>query len=189
MAWRAAKARVPLVRAHHDLANAFMTPSRGDMAAAARELAGVLRGWDAGGREARCRMLERFTERHRAAGARLEFTYGNGASLLLARVVAWMRLSYLQSGATRLQLETLRVFLRSSNGSRYLVEFLEAGGLLTLLQILNAQHRAVDEGVKHAALAVLECVLGAGKVYRDMVCKYRGVEALLGVDLAGAEKL
>ena len=157
--------------------------------AAARELAGVLRGWDAGGREARCRMLERFTERHRAAGARLEFTYGNGASLLLARVVAWMRLSYLQSGATRLQLETLRVFLRSSNGSRYLVEFLEAGGLLTLLQILNAQHRAVDEGVKHAALAVLECVLGAGKVYRDMVCKYRGVEALLGVlvEAAGSE--
>ena len=157
--------------------------------AAARELAAVLRGWDAGGREARCRMLERFTERHQAAGARLEFTYGNGASLLLTRVVAWMRLSYLQSGATRLQLETLRVFLRSSNGSRYLVEFLEAGGLLTLLQILNAQHRTVDEAVKHAAMTVLECVLGAGKVYREMVCKHRGVEALLGVlvEASGSE--
>ena len=134
-------------------------------------------------------MLERFTHRHRAAGARLEFTYGNGASLLLARVVAWMRLSYLHSGATRLQLETLLVFLRSSNGSRYLVEFLEAGGLLTLLQLLTAQHRGVEKSVKHAAMQVLECMLGAGKVYREMVCKYQGVDALLGVleEAAGSE--
>ena len=57
------------------------------------------------------------------------------------------------------------------------------------LQILNAQHRTVDEGVKHAAMTVLECVLGAGKVYREMVCKHHGVEALLGVlvEASGSE--
>eukprot|EP00974_Lingulodinium_polyedra_P039660 3804931-Lingulodinium_polyedra.AAC.1 len=38
MAWRSAKARLPLARAHHDLTNAFMTPLHDKMVEAAKEL-------------------------------------------------------------------------------------------------------------------------------------------------------
>lgn len=148
------------------------------VAPGARGLSQVLRKWDKGGREHRMRMLKGFVERHGGGmGVQLERIYGNGASLFLTRVLAWMRLTYMPGTGSILQLQTINVFLRSANGTRYLVEFLEAGGLLTVLHIINVPE--VEEEVKYFAFQVLQCVVAAGRQYKELICKQNGVSALL----------
>ena len=148
------------------------------VAPGARGLSQVLRKWDKGGREHRMRMLKGFVERHEGGmGVQLERIYGNGASLFLTRVLAWMRLTYMPGTGSILQLQTINVFLRSANGTRYLVEFLEAGGLLTVLHIINVPE--VEEEVKYFAFQVLQCVVAAGRQYKELICKQNGVSALL----------
>jgi len=52
-------------------------------------------------------------------------------------VASWLRISYLFGTCLNEQLRALRVFLQSSTGNKYLGEFLDVGGLFTLLEILN----------------------------------------------------
>ncbi len=104
---------------------------------ALRWLRHQLRSWDKGDRTTRTRMLDQFIERHaEETGPQLEKYYGNGASLFLTRIFAWMKLSYVESIALKQQLEAVSIFLTSANGTRYLAEFVDFGGLLTILDLL-----------------------------------------------------
>lgn len=52
-------------------------------------------------------------------------------------LASWLRITYLFGTCLNEQLRALRVFLQSSTGNKYLSEFLDVGGLFTLLEILN----------------------------------------------------
>jgi hypothetical protein len=58
---------------------------------------------------------------------------------------SWLRISYLFGTCLNEQLRALRVFLQSSTGNKYLAEFLDVGGLFTLLEILNVQQIHDDD--------------------------------------------
>lgn len=52
-------------------------------------------------------------------------------------LASWLRISYLFGTCLNEQLRALRIFLQSSAGNKFLGEFLDVGGLFTLLEILN----------------------------------------------------
>jgi hypothetical protein len=72
-----------------------------------------------------------------ATGPQLERELNNGASLFLARISAWLRLTYLLGYDLALQLTAINIFVSASSGNRFLTEFLEVGGILTVLDILT----------------------------------------------------
>lgn len=58
---------------------------------------------------------------------------------------------------------------------RYLIEFLEVGGILTLLEILG-QTQNKDED-KAEALHLLQMVSNPGRKYKELVCESYGIQA------------
>lgn len=74
------------------------------------------------------------------------------------------------------QLQTLRIFLSPSSSNKFLSEFLEVGGVLTLLEIISLKQS--DEENKKEALAVLNCISNAGRKYKEIICECYGVRAI-----------
>ena len=95
-------------------------------------LSNLLREWDKGGRGVRNQILTDFVAQCRSmTGPQLEKALGNGASLLLARISSWLRLSYALGSSVALQLRAISVFVAASSGQRFLAEFVEVGGQVT----------------------------------------------------------
>jgi hypothetical protein len=98
----------------------------------------VSRTWDMANRTTREKILVDFIQRNQGkTGPQLELELGNGASLFLTRISAWLRLTYLMGTNISLQIRAVSVFIGASGGHRFLAEFLEVGGVLTVLEILG----------------------------------------------------
>ena len=98
----------------------------------------LLRTWDKSSRGTRELVLQSFIEYNSGkTGPELEQEFGNGGSLFLTRLHAWLRLTYLLGHSLSLQLQALSIFVSASSGHRFLAEFMEVGGILTVLEILG----------------------------------------------------
>ncbi|KAJ3057110.1 hypothetical protein HK097_000574 [Rhizophlyctis rosea] len=83
---------------------------------------------------------------------------------------------FLQISQTWDRLQAINVFISASSGQRFLAEFLEVGGVLTVLEVLNLPQ--VKESDKAEALRVLLCVANAGRRYKEFICESYGVRAV-----------
>ena len=138
----------------------------------------LLREWDQGKKEARIKILRTFVARNQhKTGPELEMEYGNGASLFLTRVTAWLRLTYLVGVEVSLQLQAIHIFVSAASGHRFLTEFLEVGGVLTVLEILNLRQLFEEDVVE--ALQILHTVANTGRSYKELVCEMDGVNQVL----------
>ncbi|XP_056585602.1 armadillo-like helical domain containing protein 1 isoform X1 [Triplophysa dalaica] len=145
--------------------------------AAVSQVMCFLREWDQGNKAVRARMLSDFlTENIGKNFYELELEFAQVASLFLARLTAWMRLTYMFGTCLNLQLRALGVFLSASSTHQYLMEFLEMGGVLTLLEILG-QENLKDED-KTEALRLLQIIADAGPKYKELICESYGVKAV-----------
>ncbi|XP_068447215.1 uncharacterized protein mutyh [Clinocottus analis] len=136
-----------------------------------------LREWDRGDGTARSRMLSNFLTR--SAGRtlpELELEFAQVASLFLARLTTWMRLTYMFGTFLGMQLKAIGIFLAASSHDQYLMEFLEDGGVLTLMDILG--HSPSKEEDKTEALRLLLIVSNAGRKYKEIICESRGVKVI-----------
>ena len=103
-----------------------------------------LRQWDAAGRMTRTRILrEVLALQSRKKGnspveaSSLDNALGPGAaSLFLARTNTWMRMTCLTGYELTVQLQVCGMFLESVGGERFVNEFVECGGITTLLDVL-----------------------------------------------------
>ncbi|XP_056269918.1 armadillo-like helical domain containing protein 1 [Pseudoliparis swirei] len=137
----------------------------------------VLREWDRGDGTVRGRMLSTFLTR--SAGKtvpELELEFAQVASLFLARLTTWMRLTYMFGTFLGMQLKAIGIFLSASSHDQYLMEFLEDGGVLTLLDVLG-RSRSKEEH-KTEALRLLLIVSNAGRKYKEIICESHGVKAI-----------
>ena len=136
-----------------------------------------LRKWDSGSRPSRLRQLEEFVQLCTdMTGPQLEAELENGASLLLARISAWLRLSYALGHSVALPLQAITIFVAASSGQRYLAEFVEVGGVATVIEILSLPQ--LPEEDKMRAMRLLMAVAAAGRHYKEIVCEGEGIEAL-----------
>lgn len=138
-----------------------------------------LHRWDKGSKHVRVAMLKAFLTRNRhKTGPQLEKEFGNGASLFLTRISSWLRLNYLLGFAVGIQLEAIAVFVAASSGHRFLTEFLEVGGIITVLEVLQVEERMKEED-KLKALSLLLAIGNSGRHYKELICEHSGVKVVV----------
>ncbi|XP_068599613.1 adenine DNA glycosylase [Brachionichthys hirsutus] len=133
--------------------------------------------WDRGDRTVRSRMLKTFLAQN--AGKtfyELEVEFAQVASLFLARLTTWTRLTYTSGTFLVLQLKSIGIFLSAACHDQYLAEFVQDGGVFILLEI-SSLSRSREEELKEA-LRLLLAVSNAGRKYKEMICDSRGVKTL-----------
>ncbi|XP_075895473.1 armadillo-like helical domain containing protein 1 [Nelusetta ayraudi] len=136
-----------------------------------------LREWDRGDRTVRCRMLKSFLAQNSGKMFyELELDFAQVASLFLARLTTWMRLTYRFEASLALQLKAVGIFLSTVAYDQYLNEFLEDGGVLILLEILSQSQ--IKEEEKLDALRLLLTVSNAGRSYKEVICENHGVKVV-----------
>ncbi|XP_016897279.1 armadillo-like helical domain containing protein 1 [Cynoglossus semilaevis] len=136
-----------------------------------------LREWDRGDNTVRSRILKTFlTQSSEKTFYQLECEFAQISSLFLARLTTWMRLTYMFGTHLGLQLKSVQVFLSASGHDQFLMEFLEDGGVLTLLDILSHTHN--KEKANEVALRLLLTVSNAGRKYKEFICESRGVKVI-----------
>ncbi|KAH6584869.1 hypothetical protein BASA61_007237 [Batrachochytrium salamandrivorans] len=127
-----------------------------------------------GNRAVRGKILREFVSSNdKKTGPQIEKEFSNGASLFLTRISAWLRLTYLLSYDLALQLRAITIFVSASSGSRFLSEFLEVGGILTVLEILTLTQAKEED--KSEALRLLQRVANNGRKYKEFICESFGV--------------
>ena len=137
----------------------------------------LLRTWDGGSRSVRVKILQNFVADCNGMSApQLERELGNSASLLLARVSSWLRLTYALGQPVALQLRAVRIFVGASSGQRFLAEYVEVGGLATLVEIIALKQ--LSDYDKTETLLLLQAVADAGRHYKEVLCEAGLVPAL-----------
>ncbi|XP_053325930.1 armadillo-like helical domain containing protein 1 [Spea bombifrons] len=133
--------------------------------------------WDNGNKTIRSRILGNFIALNKGKTApELEQEFSQGGSLFLARLITWLRLSYMFGTCLSEILQSISIFLSASSGSCYKIEFMEVGGIMTLLEILGLQQ--LTEHHKMEALKLLQTLAKSGRKYKEMVCESYGVKAV-----------
>ncbi|XP_073675954.1 armadillo-like helical domain containing protein 1 [Garra rufa] len=136
-----------------------------------------LHEWDQGSKTVRCRMLSDFLAKNTGKTCpELELEFAQVASLFLARLTAWIRLTYMFGTCLDLQLRAVGVFLSANSSHQYMMEFLEVGGVLTLLEILGQDK--IKDGDKTEALRLLQIIANMGQKYKELICESYGVKAI-----------
>ncbi|XP_046727576.1 armadillo-like helical domain containing protein 1 isoform X2 [Silurus meridionalis] len=152
-----------------------MSSSR-EKAASSRVL-NFLCEWDRGNKCTRIRILQKFLQENTGkTSPELELQFAQAGSLFLTRITAWIRLTYMFNMCLHLQLKALGVFLSAASNQQYLMEFLEVGGVMTLLEIINQKQSGDEE--KAEALRLLCIVSNAGRKYKEIICESYGVKAI-----------
>ncbi|XP_067270144.1 armadillo-like helical domain containing protein 1 isoform X3 [Pseudorasbora parva] len=136
-----------------------------------------LHEWDQGSKTVRSRMLRDFLAKNTGKTCpELELEFAQVASLFLARLTAWIRLTYMFGTCLDLQLKALGVFLSANSSHQYMIEFLEVGGVLTLLEILREEK--LKEENKTEALHLLQIIANLGQKYKELICESYGVKVI-----------
>ncbi|NXL57472.1 ARMD1 protein, partial [Chordeiles acutipennis] len=144
---------------------------------AIRKLMVYLQEWDRAHKVARSCILDNFIKSNDGkTEPELELEFSQGASLFLARLTAWLRITYKYSTCLSKLLKSIGIFLSAASGTRYLIEFLETGGLMILLEILGLNH--LKEEDKRESVKMLQLVADAGRKYKELICESHGVQSL-----------
>ncbi|BFY99134.1 hypothetical protein BsWGS_02174 [Bradybaena similaris] len=146
----------------------------------------ILEKWDKGTTNVRKRILQDFlTQNQYKTGPDVESYFAQAASLFLIRITAWLRLTYMTGCCTNEILCTISVFLSASNGHTFMADFIEAGGTLTLLEIIG--FKQAKEINKTQALKCLYNLGNAGRKYKELICECYGIRAIAEC-LAGSQR-
>ena len=146
------------------------------------ELREYLARWDRSGKSAREKMLVEFVRNTRnMTGPELEREFGNGASLLLTRICAFLK-TRVHRGEVSISsaLQALSIFLSAASGHRFLLEFLDTGGLQMTLGLMTNDRIGEEDRVR--ALQLLASIANAGYTYKQMICRdFNGEDAVLSL--------
>nr|XP_009859300.1 armadillo-like helical domain containing protein 1 isoform X1 [Ciona intestinalis] len=137
----------------------------------------LLSRWDKGSALVRGEILVEFLKNCVGkTGPELEQEFGQAASLFLTRLTAWLRLTYMMGSCIGLQLKALHVFLTATSGHHFMAEFIEVGGVLTLLEITGLKQST--ESDKCDALKLLIVIASAGRQYKELICESYGIRSV-----------
>lgn len=139
--------------------------------ATSQGLTTLLRAWDAASESRRTTLLSVFVKTFDGLSqASLDNAFADGASLFLTRLNTSLRLTYLlQNVNVALKIQAIRIFIEATGGKRFLVEFMEVGGALTLLEIIKTANLSKESPAKKQALEALQSIANAGPRFRDLL--------------------
>jgi len=138
---------------------------------------GILQEWDKGSKITRKGILLDFINQNaNKTGPELEQEFAQAASLFLTRLTAWLRLTYMTGQCLTELLQSITVFLSASSGHKFMAEFMEVGGILTLLEVMGL--RQAKECDKAEAITCLHHIAHAGRKYKELICESYGIRAV-----------
>ncbi|EHA99770.1 hypothetical protein GW7_00346 [Heterocephalus glaber] len=145
--------------------------------AAIGRLLSFLQEWDNAGKVARGHILDNFVETNQGkTGPELEHEFSQGASLFLVRLTTYLRITYMTGLGLEKLLRSIGIFLSAVSSNRYLIEFLEVGGVLTLLEILGLEK--IKEEDKKESIKLLQFIANSGRKYKELICESYGVRSI-----------
>ncbi|XP_008963521.1 armadillo-like helical domain containing protein 1 isoform X3 [Pan paniscus] len=145
--------------------------------AAISRLLSFLQEWDNAGKVARSHILDKFIETNQGKTApELEQEFSQGASLFLVRLTTSLRITYMTDSYLEKLLRSIGIFLSAVSSNRYLIEFLEVGGVLTLLEILGLEK--IKEEAKKESVKLLQVIANSGRTYKELICESYGVRSI-----------
>ncbi|XP_068949439.1 armadillo-like helical domain containing protein 1 [Petaurus breviceps papuanus] len=145
--------------------------------AAISRLLSFLQEWDNAKKCARSHILDKFIRfNHGKTAPELEQEFSQGASLFLVRLTTYLRLTYMTGDCLNKLLRSIGIFLSAVSCNRYLVEFLEVGGVLTLLEILGLEK--INEEDKKESVLLLQTIANCGRKYKELICESYGVRSI-----------
>ncbi|XP_011857308.1 PREDICTED: uncharacterized protein C1orf228 homolog [Mandrillus leucophaeus] len=145
--------------------------------AAISRLLSFLQEWDNAGKVARSHILDKFIETNQGKTApELEQEFSQGASLFLVRLTTSLRITYVTDSCLEKLLRSIGIFLSAVSSNRYLIEFLEVGGVLTLLEILGLEK--IKEEAKKESVKLLQIIANSGRTYKELICESYGVRSI-----------
>ncbi|KAM6217023.1 armadillo-like helical domain containing protein 1 [Rhynchocyon petersi] len=145
--------------------------------AAISRLLSFLQEWDNAGKVERSHILQNFIETNQGKTApELEQEFSQGASLFLVRLTTWLRLTYMTGCCLDNILKAINIFLSAVSSNRYLIEFLEVGGVLTLLEILGLEK--IKEEDKKESIKLLQLIANSGRKHKELICESYGVRSI-----------
>ncbi|XP_071073593.1 armadillo-like helical domain containing protein 1 isoform X7 [Dasypus novemcinctus] len=145
--------------------------------AAISRLLSFLQEWDNAGKLARGHILNNFIETNQGKTApELEQEFSQGASLFLVRLTTSLRLTYMTGSCLDKLLKSIGIFLSAVSSNRYLIEFLEVGGVLTLLEILGLEK--IKEEDKRESIKLLQCIANSGRKYKELICESYAIQLI-----------
>ncbi|XP_032159628.1 armadillo-like helical domain containing protein 1 [Mustela erminea] len=145
--------------------------------AAISRLLSFLQDWDNAGKVARSHILDNFIKTNQGkTSPELEQEFSQGASLFLVRLTTWLRLIYMTGSCLDKLLQSIGIFLSAVSSNRYLIEFLEVGGVLTLLEILGLEE--IKEEDKKESIKLLQVIANYGRKYKELICESYGVRSI-----------
>ncbi|XP_046353431.1 armadillo-like helical domain containing protein 1 isoform X2 [Haliotis rufescens] len=137
----------------------------------------LLQEWDKGSKSVRKKILQDFIRQNQSkTGPELEQEFAQAASLFLTRLTAWLRLTYMIGTCLHEQLCAVSIFLSASSGHKFMAEFLEVGGVLTLLEVIGLKQ--AQEADKAQAIKCIQHIANAGRKYKELVCESYGIRAV-----------
>ncbi|XP_062963258.1 armadillo-like helical domain containing protein 1 [Cynocephalus volans] len=145
--------------------------------AAISRLLSFLQEWDNAGKVARSHILNNFIETNQGKTApELEQEFSQGGSLFLVRLTTFLRITYMTGACLEKLLRSIGIFLSAVSSNRYLIEFLEVGGVLTLLEILGLEKTKEED--KKEAVKLLQVIANSGRKYKELICESYGVRSI-----------
>ncbi|XP_076790478.1 armadillo-like helical domain containing protein 1 isoform X2 [Arvicanthis niloticus] len=145
--------------------------------AAISRLLSFLQEWDDADKVLRTQILTTFIETNEGkTGPELELEFSQGASLFLIRVTTWLRIIYMTGLDLEKILRSIGIFLSAVSSNRYLIEFLEIGGVLTLLEILGLEK--IKEEDKKESIKLLQIIANTGRKYKELICESYAIELI-----------
>jgi hypothetical protein len=72
-------------------------------------------------------------------------------------------------------LQAISIFISAS--AKYLEEFMEVGGVATIIEILSLEIN--EEAEKQETLSVLDHIMEGGSACKEMICHYEGYEVIV----------
>ncbi|XP_008585200.1 PREDICTED: uncharacterized protein C1orf228 homolog [Galeopterus variegatus] len=145
--------------------------------AAISRLLSFLQEWDNAGKVARSHILNNFIETNQGKTApELEQEFSQGGSLFLVRLTTFLRITYMTGACLEKLLRSIGIFLSAVSSNRYLIEFLEVGGVLTLLEILGLEKTKEED--KKEAIKLLQVIANSGRKYKELICESYGVRSI-----------
>ncbi|XP_046848247.1 armadillo-like helical domain containing protein 1 [Xenia sp. Carnegie-2017] len=137
----------------------------------------LLMKWDGGNKQTRMSILEDFIRKNEnKTGPELDREFAQSASLFLTRLTAWLRMTYMVEKHVSLQLKAIRIFVGASSGHKFLTEFLEIGGVLTVLEILGLKQATEED--KFESLQLLLNIADDGRRFKELICESYGIQAV-----------
>ncbi|KFP58499.1 Uncharacterized protein C1orf228, partial [Cariama cristata] len=155
---------------------------------AIRKLMVFLHEWDSAHKVAQSRILDNFIKSNNGkTEPELELEFSQGVSLFLARLTTWLRMTYTYSTCLNKLLKSIGIFLSAASGCRYIIEFLEIGGVLILLEILGLNH--LKEEDKRESVKLLQLVADTGRKYKELICESYGTRVGISFSAQGCDLL